>query len=43
MRGQNRVKYLTPPRPVSEIQQEVRRSSSAQTVAEIMSVKMVQK
>ena len=42
MSEQNGIKYLTPPRPVSEIQQEARRSSSAQAVAEIMFVKMAQ-
>ena len=42
MSGHNGISYLTPPRPVSEIQQEARRSSSAQAVAEIMFVKMAQ-
>ena len=42
MSGQNGISYLTPPRPVSEIQQEARRSTSAQAVAEIMFVKMAQ-
>ena len=38
----NGMKYLTPRRPVSEIQREARRSTSAQAVAEIMFVKMAQ-
>ena len=42
MSEQNGISYLTPPRPVSEIQQEARRSTSAQAVAEIMFVKMAQ-
>lgn len=38
----NGMKYLTPRRPVSEIQREARRGTSAQAVAEIMFVKMAQ-
>ena len=34
MSEQNGISYLTPPRPVSEIQQEARRSTSAQAVAD---------
>lgn len=36
MSGQNGISYLTPPRPVSEIQQEARRSASAQEDAALM-------
>ena len=42
MSEQNGIKYLTPPRPVSEIQQEARRNTSAQEVAALMFVKMAQ-
>lgn len=38
----NGMKYLTPRRPVSEIQREARRSASAQEVAALMFVKMAQ-
>ena len=42
MSEQNGISYLTPPRPVSEIQREARRSASAQEVAALMFVKMAQ-
>ncbi len=42
MSSKNGMTYLTPKKPVSEIQREARRSTSAQAVAEIMFVKMAQ-
>ena len=42
MSEQNGIKYLTPPRPVSDIQKEARRNTSAQEVAALMFVKMAQ-
>lgn len=42
MSSENGMKYLTPKKPVSEIQRAARRSTSAQAVAEIMFVKMAQ-
>ena len=42
MSEQNGIKYLTPPRPVSDIQREARRNTSAQEVAALMFVKMAQ-
>ena len=42
MSEQNGIKYLTPPRAVSDIQREARRNTSAQEVAALMFVKMAQ-
>lgn len=42
MSNKNGMTYLTPKKPVSEIQRAARRSTSAQAVAEIMFVKMAQ-
>ena len=42
MSEKNGIKYLTPPRAVSDIQREARRNTSAQEVAALMFVKMAQ-
>lgn len=42
MSEQNGMTYLTPKKPVSEIQREARRNTSAQEVAALMFVKMAQ-